>query len=315
MSVRTYNPSVRVGNWNEDICLEEDLLKDFLGKKERGELLVQKTHNLLENILKKKELSVSTDGFVHFGDTVMIVNPGQEDIPHSLQQVEPPRPPTSLSINMDEYKMHLAQQVEAPCSLSASRILNPCARNSFVITSIDGSENGSPLRFGQPFAISTTSGYAGNLKVFSDHARFNLSAKKSRQQIIQLIDELNYLTTWQALAFHPQQRLEYEGLPVPANTKLILRHNKTGEKLIIHDKYMVRTPFGREYEVSAHTVLDSHKAEKDNNHWVLVTGNPSDDETTHFDRPIPEPSGVPKTEEAKPQPANPEVTEAKPSTS
>ena len=23
MSVRTYNPSVRVGNWNEDICLEE----------------------------------------------------------------------------------------------------------------------------------------------------------------------------------------------------------------------------------------------------------------------------------------------------
>ena len=26
MSVRTYNPSVRVGNWNEDIALEEVLL-------------------------------------------------------------------------------------------------------------------------------------------------------------------------------------------------------------------------------------------------------------------------------------------------
>jgi len=23
MSVRTYNPSVLIGNWNEDICLEE----------------------------------------------------------------------------------------------------------------------------------------------------------------------------------------------------------------------------------------------------------------------------------------------------
>lgn len=23
MSVRAYNPSVRVGNWNEDLCLEE----------------------------------------------------------------------------------------------------------------------------------------------------------------------------------------------------------------------------------------------------------------------------------------------------
>ena len=30
MSVRTYNPSVRVGNWNEDLCLEEVRLEFFL---------------------------------------------------------------------------------------------------------------------------------------------------------------------------------------------------------------------------------------------------------------------------------------------
>ena len=27
--IRTYNSQVRVGNWNEDICLEEDLLKGY----------------------------------------------------------------------------------------------------------------------------------------------------------------------------------------------------------------------------------------------------------------------------------------------
>ena len=100
MSVRTYNPSVLIGNWNEDICLEEvrvlevehffaissrsraesnvfnfdrltvfdarfykcftvtlfffqDKLKDFLDKKENGELLIQKASNLLHSILKK----------------------------------------------------------------------------------------------------------------------------------------------------------------------------------------------------------------------------------------------------------------------
>lgn len=42
--------------------------------------------------------------------------------------------------------------------------------------------------------------------------------------------------------------------------------------------------FGLEYEVTAHTELDSHKAEKNNNHWVIVSGNPSDEEHTHFDR-------------------------------
>lgn len=74
MSVRTYNPSVRVGNWNEDLCLEEvnttyfkymhniylfniqDLLKDFLDKKEKGELAIQKTHNLLQTILRPVRL-------------------------------------------------------------------------------------------------------------------------------------------------------------------------------------------------------------------------------------------------------------------
>ena len=53
MSVRTYNPSVRVGNWIEDLCLEEDLLKDFLSKKDNGELMIQKTHNFLNTVLKK----------------------------------------------------------------------------------------------------------------------------------------------------------------------------------------------------------------------------------------------------------------------
>ena len=30
---------------------------------------------------------------------------------------------------------------------------------------------------------------------------------------------------------------------------------------------------GFEYEVTAHTYLDSHKAEMECNHWILKTGN------------------------------------------
>ena len=30
MSVRTYNPSVLIGNWNEDICLEEVIVLKVL---------------------------------------------------------------------------------------------------------------------------------------------------------------------------------------------------------------------------------------------------------------------------------------------
>lgn len=299
MSVRTYNPSVRVGNWNEDVCLEEDLLKDYLDKRERGELLIQKTHNLMNSILKTMTLTVSTDGFLHFGDSIMLINPGEEDVPKSMQLIDAPQPPTSLSINMNEYKMHNAKQVEGPCDLSCSQRLDPCARNVFVITSVDGTESGQVLRFGQPFAIATTSGYGGSLKLFSDHVRFNLNAKKSRKQILQLVEDTNYLTTWQVEVLDPRIRLEYEGLPVPSNVKVVIKHNKTGQDLSIEPEFSLRTHFGRESEVAAHTHLDSHKAETFKNHWVFVNGNPSDVDTTHFNRPIPQPSGAPVVEEEK----------------
>lgn len=297
MSVRTYNPSVRVGNWNEDVCLEEDLLKDYLDKREKGELLIQKTHNLMTNILKKVPLTVSTDGFLHFGDSVMLINPGQEDVPESMKLIDVPQAPTSLSINMNEHKMHTAKQVEGPCDLSSSPRLEPCARNVFVITSVDGTENGQVLRFGQPFAISTTDGYGGALKVFSDHARFNLNAKKSRKQILQLVEDTNYLTTWQVQVLDPRIRLEYEGLPVPSNVKVVVKHNKTGHCLSVEPEFSLRTYFGRECEVAAHTHFDSHRAETFKNHWVFVNGNPSDQDTTHFNRPEPQPSGAPITKD------------------
>lgn len=36
-----------------------------------------------------------------------------------------------------------------------------------------------------------------------------------------------------------------------------------------------RTPFGKECELSAHTFLDSHKAEQDNNHWLFFMAHPA----------------------------------------
>ena len=47
-----------------------------------------------------------------------------------------------------------------------------------------------------------------------------------------------------------------------------------------------RTAFGREYEVVAYTDLDSHKAEKDVNHWLLKTGHPGEPSTTATTLPV-----------------------------
>lgn len=283
-AINEYSSSVRVGKWNEELYLEEALLKDFIAKKENGQLLIQRIQNILDTFLKKTELSVTDDGFVHFGDKVMVVNPGQEILEVPLTQIKPARLPHSLSLNADESMLYYDETIKPPIDLSASRLLNPCKRNTWVITSVDGTPNGEKLCFGQPFTLASLPGYTSNLKLWSDHIRFNQRAKRSNKQLVNCVCDVDYMCVWNALIADPQQRLETEGLPVPANTKIVIHHCKTGEKLAMLDNQPLKTPFGRELEIVAETLLDPHNAEKDLNHWNFVTGNPPDSTETLTNR-------------------------------
>ncbi|XP_038078800.1 cilia- and flagella-associated protein 161-like [Patiria miniata] len=274
MSVRTYNPSVRVDNWNEDICLEEDILKDFQERRDRGELAIQQSSKLKETILKKAELSVTQDGFLHFGDCVMLRNEADANQIKTQPGVEP-RQANTLAVNMSEMKMHESVQFEGTCNVSGSRILEPCARNTFAILPVEaGIPEGTPLRYGQHFCFCTLPGIGGSLKLKTDIATFQSSAKKTRKQLVTFEECTTYLIHWRILHFDPQLRMETEGLPVPANQKIIFNHCKTNQDLCVISDATVRTPFGREYELVAYTDLDSHKAEKDVNHWIIQTGHP-----------------------------------------
>ncbi|XP_072167592.1 cilia- and flagella-associated protein 161-like [Diadema setosum] len=275
--VRSYNPSVRVGNWNEETCLEEDMVKDFIDRQEKGELLIQKASRLRSTILKQTELSVTVDGFVHFGDQVVIMNEAAADQVRTQPGVEP-RQTNVLSVNMSESKMHEAMKFEGTCTASSSKSTAPCVRNTFVIMPAkEGITPGTPLTYGQHFRLCTLPGVGGNLVMQSDRVSFHSSAEKSRKQLLSFVDEVQspYLTEWRILCFNPQLRMESEGLPVPANQRIVFNHCKTNEDLCVLSNMTVRTPFGREYEVVAYTDLDSHRAEKDVNHWLIKTGEPA----------------------------------------
>ncbi|NXK29110.1 CF161 protein, partial [Arenaria interpres] len=119
----------------------------------------------------------------------------------------------------------------------------------------------------------------------SDHKSFIRFAKKSRLQQVFLTENLSYLTCWQATFLDPQLRLEHEGFPVPANSKMIITHCHTNRSLAVPRNFWTWSYFGKEYEVICHTYLDSHRVEEDKNYWIIVTGNPSDENGTMIDRP------------------------------
>ncbi|KAM6926844.1 cilia- and flagella-associated protein 161 [Lycodopsis pacificus] len=258
---RRYSAKVKMGNWFEDV-LCEDAKKDS-EKKERGELVAQKVDFLKQNILRPVNLTVTDDGKLHFGNVVMLVNMGGEN-----------RACSAVSINADINSVRRSSSpgIQAPCEVSAGKGIQGCVRTAFIITSVDGSPEGSTLHFEQSFALKT-SGFAGGLYLMSDMKSFEKCAKKSRLQQVTVDDSGSFTSWWKTVHFEPQERLEYEGQPVPANVRVLIKHCKTNQALAVLGQHVIWTPYGNEYELTAHTFLNSCRGEQDNNHWILCTSD------------------------------------------
>lgn len=276
-----------MGNWNENAYLEEERMKDFLEKREKGELLIQRNRRLKKNLLRPMELSVSKDGFIHYGDKVMLVNPNHPPWEEAGVFLEGD---LCLCMSPDEVKAQLLDELEVPCGVTAVQTTVPTGRNTFTILS-DSTSSGSAgqvLRYGQNFCLGIAAGLeCKTLYLSSDHRTLLKSSKKSWLQEVTLTDQASHLNCWQATFLDPQLRLEYEGYPVRANEKLVIYHRHTNRALAVHRHLSLRTYFGKEVEVAAHTHQDSHRAEKPKNHWILLTGNPRDKSTTMLDLPKP----------------------------
>uniref|UniRef100_A0A8C3VKQ9 Cilia- and flagella-associated protein 161 n=1 Tax=Catharus ustulatus TaxID=91951 RepID=A0A8C3VKQ9_CATUS len=286
---------VRIGNWLEDEYAHQDLLNDFIRKKEQGQLLVQRLACVHLPIIL--HLSISSDGFVHFGDTVLLMNPDNKSsgLEGTSEEQEPEmRGDVTLAVDMEEVSCTRMNPCSSQVDLVHVRRVDPIGRNAFCIVSADGSAEGEPLRYGQSFLLGTKGGVSDKLfYLASDHKTFQNFAKKSRLQKVFLTAEVSYLALWQAKSLDPQLRLEHEGFPVPADTKIIITHCYTNRNLAVPRTFCV-SYFGREFEVICHNYLDSHRVEEDKNHWVIITANPGPEDGTMLERPKAFPEGYKK---------------------
>lgn len=75
MGYQGYNSSVRIGNWNEDLELQEQQLKNFLKQKAQGTLASDVMRKKIARHHAKIQLSrANKDGYVEFGSIVMVQN-------------------------------------------------------------------------------------------------------------------------------------------------------------------------------------------------------------------------------------------------
>jgi len=241
-----FHHKCRIGNWSEDLELEEIKLKDYLKKKEMGGLLVNAKQQRLEESLKETPLTqTAADGFLRFGMQVMLLNHQSEGF---------------LAGNAHDKLMKSADAYAATTGPNS----NGCVRNVYTIERADPSDGfeDDMLHYGQSFRLSLEpfADILSKAYLHSECVSYLAAAKFSRHQEVVMYAGQNGNTLWQLLHPDTQQRFEKEGFEVPAGEPVCIRHVQTGS-FLASDKIAYNNIFGLEFEVHCHHYYSTNKTQ------------------------------------------------------
>lgn len=105
---------------------KQEELKQFLEKRERGELLVQKTTRLFDTFLAPAQLSARTT-YVSFDQAIQLIACDMPNI-HSTMNG-----PLALSVVVNEPHINRCQEIDQQCDVTCAPSSRPTARNTFII--------------------------------------------------------------------------------------------------------------------------------------------------------------------------------------
>lgn len=240
-----YQHRVRIGNWSEDHELEEIKLKDYLKKKESGNLMVTAKQQQLEESLQSSQMTPSPDGLLHFGHRVMLLN-------HQSKAYLCANPYDAAVKSHDAW------------ILTTSGNANACVRNVFETERADMYDGfeGDCMHYGQNFRckLEPFSKISGPAYMHSELVTALAAAKFSRHQEVTALAAPTGETLWQIL--HPDvgRRFETDGEPVPAGDAVVIRHVQTGS-FLSSDEIPYNNIFGLEFEVHCYPYFSLSKSQ------------------------------------------------------
>lgn len=237
-----FGSNCRIGNWSEDMELEQIKLKDFLKKKEKGQLLVIEKQASLELSLQPSALTKTEDGILRFGNQVMFSNHQAEAFLAANAQEKLPKPSTAIAVT------------STPNS-------NPCVRNVFTLVRAEQDDgfDGDELHYGQTVRL-VSNVIEFPLYLHSEPVSPLAASKYSRNCEVTLYAKATGGTLWKLLHPDTKLRFESEGDLVRGNTSYVIQHVHTGS-FLSSDKITYQTIFGPEFEVCCKACLSTNKTQ------------------------------------------------------
>jgi hypothetical protein len=289
-----YQRRVKVGNWSEDLELEQVKLQDFLFKKENGLLKCTQQEQRFAHALQETAVySKHDDGYVHFGDIVMVFNQATDGC---------------LSSDLDE------KLTDETFAAQTTWYTEPCARTTFEIVRYEGKGDKRDaifdygddiLHFSQKFRLRCHATLTErDIFLMSQPKTPNSFARYSRQQEVCLTTGRGWNTVWECVCLDPQFRLEMEGQPIMSNAPMAVLHCQTNQ-FLASDKIKYYNEFGSEYELFCKNYLDGQRGQLgtrdrrglgEQNRWCFVNKMPNAEELAGGGTGAPAPAPAPAYE-------------------
>ncbi|XP_068626473.1 uncharacterized protein, partial [Battus philenor] len=240
--IMTFNNSVLIGNWNEERLKNEYEFKIFLRKRDRHELLLQRSRTLFSNLLKERPLAISGI-HVLFGYNVQIVATDMEV--KGLSKGGKPHYGLALSSLVRERQVDYTQNICDGCLMTLSPITTPCCRNTFVILSAkDHNLRGEKMNYGDEFLLKAENyGEPEAAPLYVRYTPVGAPSPDDRMPI-QLSSTLDSCCRWTTVPLLPCDRLEGLGSPVKTSTKLLVKNCIADKNLFVMNQSWMQTFFG-----------------------------------------------------------------------
>ncbi len=240
-----YQTKVKVGNWYEDMELEEIKGNDYEMRKTESSLSLNKTETNFSQGSKKVPQTFSPDGLLRFGDKIMLSN----------KQTD-----SCLVVNFSE---RVETYEEAYSCTTSPLITGPSARCIFIIERVEPNDgfDDNVVHLGQQVRFVTNT-YELNKKLWlrsTPESPMHKSPVSGFQEVC-VTNMKTFDTVWEIEDLDPNTRFEVNGDAVSANGPVLIKHASTCH-FLASERLPQRNTYGEEFEVCVHSFATQNKSQ------------------------------------------------------
>lgn len=249
-----YSSVTRIGNWQEEIALEEAKQDNFRKRSAAGNLSLRKLENKVAVCTEIVPHSFSADGLIRFGDSVIL----RHDHSNSILVCDPFE---VVPITDETYSISASNETPLPKARNVFRIVRPPRH----LQDVTDREDDPVLKIGQPFLLACSESLLIQpnsnllqpiLYISSIKKNERTSTKRTNRQMVFLKPGIDADAVWTITIpskgkLNGTERFLSIGAPASVEQVFQFTHRQTNMYLTVDPKTTTTTEFGVEYECFA----------------------------------------------------------------